>query len=174
MMTYLPDPTTSRYKIKKQAYGVEMEVNDAIHNSKDVFLRKIKVSNELDHPQEIRLFFTQDFHIYGYEAGDTAFFEPNLSTIIHYKGKRYFLVGVASSGKGFFQYAIGQKEGDGKEGTCRDCEDGQLSSNPVAQGAVDSSVSFKLEIPPHGYGIIHYWIAAGTNLNEVTALDAQV
>jgi GH15 family glucan-1,4-alpha-glucosidase len=174
VMTYLPETLTSRYKIKKQAYGVEMEVNDAIHNSKDVFLRKIKVSNELDHPQEIRLFYTQDFHIYGYEAGDTAFFEPNLSAIIHYKGKRYFLVGGASSGKGFFQYAIGQKEGDGKEGTWRDCEDGQLSSNPVAQGAVDSSVSFKLEIPPHSYEIIHYWIAAGTSLNEVTALDAQV
>ena len=30
---------------------------------------------------------------------------------------------------------------------------GELSSNPVAQGAVDSAVSFKLEIPPHGYGI---------------------
>jgi GH15 family glucan-1,4-alpha-glucosidase len=174
VMTYLPETLTSRYKIKKRAYGVEMEVNDAIHNSKDVFLRKIKVSNELDYPKEIRLFFTQDFHIYGYEAGDTAFFEPNLSAIIHYKGKRYFLVGGASSGKGFFQYAIGQKEGDGKEGTWRDCEDGQLSSNPVAQGAVDSSVSFKLEIPPHGYGIIHYWIAAGTNLNEVRALDAHV
>ncbi len=174
MMTYLPETLTTRYKIKKQAYGVELEVNDAIHNSKDIFLRKIKVSNNLSRQQEIRLFFTQDFHIYGNEAGDTAFFEPTLSTIVHYKGKRYFLVGGASGGKGFYQYAVGQKEGEGKEGTWRDCEDGQLSSNPVAQGAVDSSVSFKLEIPPRGYGIIHYWIAAGTNLNEVTALDAQV
>ena len=51
-----------------------MEVNDAIHNSKDVFLRKIKVSNNLNRDQEVRLFFTQDFHIYGYEAGDTGIF----------------------------------------------------------------------------------------------------
>ena len=64
---------TSRYKIKKQDYGVELEVNDSIHNSKDVFLRKIKVSNKLESKQEIRLFFTHDFHIYGNEAGDTAF-----------------------------------------------------------------------------------------------------
>ena len=53
-MTYLPETLTSRYRIKKQAYGVEMEVNDAIHNSRDVFLRKIKVSNTLDRKQEVR------------------------------------------------------------------------------------------------------------------------
>ena len=74
--------------------------------------------------------------------------------------------------RGFYQYAVGYKEVEGKEGTWRDCEDGQLSNNPVAQGAVDSAVSFQLEIPPQGYGIVHYWIACGTSLGEVSALDA--
>jgi GH15 family glucan-1,4-alpha-glucosidase len=173
-MSYLPETLTSRYIIKKESFGVKMEVNDAIHNGKDVFLRKIKVANEFDSKQEVRLFFTQDFHIYGYEAGDTAFFEPNLSAIIHYKGKRYFLVGGTTGGKGFYQYAVGHKEVEGKEGTWRDSEDGQLSTNPVAQGSVDSTVSFKLEIPPHGYGVIHYWIACGNSLSEVAALDLEV
>ncbi|MGE5574830.1 MAG: glycoside hydrolase family 15 protein [Ignavibacteria bacterium] len=173
-MSYLPETLTSRYKIRKQTKGIEMEVNDAIHNSKDVFLRKIKVSNKIDQKQEIRLFFSQDFHIYGYDAGDTAFFEPTTNAIIHYKGKRYFLIGGATGGRGFYQYAVGHKEGDGKEGTWRDCEDGELSSNPVAQGAVDSAVSFRLEIPPYGYGVIHYWIACGTHLSEVAALNADV
>jgi GH15 family glucan-1,4-alpha-glucosidase len=171
-MTYMPETLTSRYKIKKQTVGVEMEVNDAIYHTNDIFLRKIKVTNQLDRKQEIRLFFTHDFHIYGYEAGDTAFFEPQLSAIIHYKGKRYFLVGGATGGKGFYQYAVGYKEVEDREGTWRDCEDGELSINPVAQGAVDSAVSFQLEIPPHGYGIVHYWIACGTSLKEVTALDS--
>lgn len=174
VMTYMPETLTGRYKIKKQPYAVEMEVNDAIYHAKDIFLRKIKVSNTSDKKQEIRLFFTHDFHIYGYEAGDTAFFEPKLSAIVHYKGKRYFLVGGASSGKGFYQYAVGHKEIEGEEGTWRDCEDGQLSSNPVAQGAVDSAISFQLEIPPHGYGIIHYWIACGKSLSEVTEVDSMV
>ena len=141
-----------------------MEVNDAVHNDKDVFLRKIKIVNETDSSHEIRLFFTQDFHIYGYEAGDTALFEPSLNAIVHYKGQRYFLVGGAAGGEGFYQYAIGYKEIEDREGTWRDAEDGQLSSNPVAQGAVDSAVSFKLHIPSHGYGVIHYWIACGNNL----------
>jgi len=89
-MSYLPETLTSRYKIRKQVYGVELEINDAIHNSKDIFLRKIKVSNILDNEQEIRIFFSQDFHIYGYEAGDTAFFEPTTNAIIHYKANATF------------------------------------------------------------------------------------
>jgi GH15 family glucan-1,4-alpha-glucosidase len=44
----------------------------------------------------------------------------------------------------------------------------------VAQGAVDSAVSFQLELAPHSYGIVHYWIVVGTSLKEVSALDAQV
>jgi GH15 family glucan-1,4-alpha-glucosidase len=171
-MTYMPETLTSRYKIRGR--GIEMEVNDAIVHTQNLFLRKIKVTNNLDQKREIRLFFTHDFHIYGYEAGDTAFFEPQQSVIIHYKGKRCFLVGGASGGRGFYQYAVGYKEVEGREGTWRDCEDGQLSNNPVAQGAVDSAVSFQLDIPPHGYGVAHYWIAAGTSLKEVSALDGVV
>jgi len=75
-MTYMPETLTTRYIIKKEHYGISMEANDAVHNDKDVFLRKIKIVNEADSNHEIRLFFTQDFHIYGYEAGDTALFEP--------------------------------------------------------------------------------------------------
>ncbi len=174
LMTYMPETLTSRYKIKNRSDTIEMEVNDAVYHTADIFLRKIKVSNQTEKPQQIRLFFTHDFHIYGYEAGDTALFEPQLGAIIHYKGKRYFLVGGAGVGGGFYQYAVGYKEVETNEGTWRDCEDGQLSNNPVAQGAVDSAVSFQLTIPPNGYGIAHYWIAAGENLNEVSTLNATI
>jgi GH15 family glucan-1,4-alpha-glucosidase len=49
-----------------------------------------------------------------------------------------------------------------------------LSNSPVAQGSVDSAVSFKLDIPSYGYGVIHYRIACGNNLSEVTSLDSVV
>ncbi len=173
-MTYMPETLTTRYIIKKESNRISMEVNDAVHHGKNVFLRKIKVVNETDYKREVRLFFTQDFHIYGYEAGDTAFFDPKLKAIIHYKRKRYFLVGGAAGGEGFYQYAVGYKEVEGQEGTWMDSEDGQLSTNAVAQGAVDSAVSFKLEIPPRDYGLIHYWITCGTSLGEVTNLDSAV
>ena len=98
-MTYMPETLTRRYRIKKLQMEVEMEVNDAIHHTQRHFLTQSKnyKPNETTRMQ-IRLFFTHDFHIYGYEAGDTAFFDPQQRAIIHYKGKRYFLVGGDSGG----------------------------------------------------------------------------
>jgi len=173
-VTYMPETLTSRYVIKKPYFGIELEVNDAVYHNRDVFIRKVKAANASETTRQIRLFFTQDFHISGYEAGDTAIFVPNSNVLVHYKGKRYFLIGGASGGKSFHQYAVGYKEVEGQEGTWRDCEDGELSGNAVAQGAVDSAVSFQLEIPAHNYAVAHYWIACGDNLGQVLALDSQV
>ncbi len=174
-MTYMPETLTSRYLIKNHQRQVSMEVNDAIHHARNIFLRKIALTNRSKAKMDVRLFFTQDFHIYGYEAGDTAFFEPNTNAVVHYKQKRYFLVGGATvSGRPFYQYAVGHKEIEGREGTWRDAEDGQLSNNAVAQGSVDSAVSFKLEIPPSGHHLVYYWIACGKSLNEVADLDAEI
>ena len=171
-MNYMPETLTSRYFVEKQALGIEIEMNDAIHHKNNIFLRKLKIKNKTENQQNITIFFTHDFHISGYESGDTALFNPQLNSIIHYKGKRYFLVGGASAGQGFHQYAVGLKETENQEGTWRDCEDGELSNNAVAQGAVDSAVSFKVDIPPLGYGVIHYWIAVGKKLSEVVALNS--
>lgn len=173
-VTYMPETLTSRYRIKKPQSPIELEVNDAIYHTKDIFIRKIKATNTSSQPHQLRLFFTHDFHINGYEAGDTALFDPKSNALVHYKGKRYFLVGGNSGGKGFYQYAVGYKEVEAKEGTWRDCEDGELSGNAVAQGAVDSAVSYQLDIQQHNYGVAHYWIACGASLGEVSALDAEV
>ncbi len=173
-LTYMPETLTSRVKTKNPDGALELEVNDAVYHTQNVFLRKAKISSRLNRFQKVRVFFTHDFHIDGYESGDTAIYNPQQGAIIHYKGKRYFLVGGASGGSGFHQYAVGYKEMEGKEGTWRDCEDGLLSGNPVAQGAVDSAVSFQLDLPPGGYGLVHYWIACGKSFSDVNLLDTMV
>jgi GH15 family glucan-1,4-alpha-glucosidase len=119
--------------------------------------------------------FRNDFHIYGEDTGDTAMYEPTLNSIVHYKRKRYFLIdGVTDQDSGIYQYATGQKESFGKEGTWRDAEDGELQGNPVAQGSVDSTVSFKLEMDPGSTRTLYYWIACGKNLEEVKNIDSTV
>jgi GH15 family glucan-1,4-alpha-glucosidase len=42
-MTYMPETLTTRYIIKKESKRIRMEVNDAVHHGKNVFLRKIKI-----------------------------------------------------------------------------------------------------------------------------------
>ena len=100
--------------------------------------------------REIRVFFSQDFHIYGtgcWRYGNVR--TRHAQSIIHYKRKRYFLInGLTDQNDGIYQFATGYKESFGREGTWKDAEDGDLQGNPIAQGSVDSAVSFKLEMQP--------------------------
>ena len=172
---YMPETLVSRSQASNAALAVGIETNDAVHRAHDVFLRKVMVSNLAERPRRLRVFFTHDFHIYGDAVGDTAMYEPSLNAIIHYKRQRYFLVnGITSKGQGISQFAAGHKELPGREGTWKDAEDGVLSGNPIAQGSVDSAVSFDLDLLPGSKGTIYYWIACGRNLRQAVNLDALV
>jgi GH15 family glucan-1,4-alpha-glucosidase len=170
---YLPETLVSRFRAKHKDMGVLLEVNDAVHSSLDIFLRKATICNRSAKRQRIRVFFTQDFHIYGDSVGDTVMYDSILNSIIHFKRKRYFLVSGNTSQRGsIFQIATGHKEISGLEGTWRDAEDGVLSGNPIAQGSVDSVVSFEIELDPGSRGMVYYWIACGRSLEEAKALDS--
>ncbi|HSD57373.1 MAG TPA: glycoside hydrolase family 15 protein [Methanotrichaceae archaeon] len=172
-MEYLPETLVSRFWAKHKDMGVLMEVNDAVHSSLDLFLRKATICNRSAKRQRIRVFFTQDFHTYGDNVGDTVMYDSILNSIIHFKRKRYFLVSGNTSQRGsIFQIATGHKEISGLEGTWRDAEDGVLSGNPIAQGSVDSVVSFEIELNPGSRGMVYYWIACGRSLEEAKALDS--
>ena len=95
--------------------------------------------------------------------------------MLHYKGRRYFLVNVQTeAGAGVEEWAIGVKEFQGAEGTWRDAEDGLLGRNPIAQGAVDSTVAVRVTAAGRGRATCYYWIAAGQRFKEVKALNSVV
>jgi GH15 family glucan-1,4-alpha-glucosidase len=174
-MKYLPETLVSMCIANSKETNLQLEVNDAVHSFLDVYLRKIVIHNNQDKKREVRLFFSHDFHIYGEDTGDTAIYEPTLKSIIHYKRKRYFLInGITDQNQGIYQFATGQKESFGKQGTWKDAEDGILQGNPVAQGSVDSTISFKLEIEPNSSKTLYYWIACGKDLNQIKNLDSKI
>ncbi len=174
-MKYLPETLVSKCTAKNEETNLQLEVNDAVHSFLDMYLRKIVIHNNRDKKREVRLFFSHDFHIYGEDTGDTAIYEPTLKSIIHYKRQRYFLIGgITDQGQGIYEFAIGQKESFGKEGTWRDAEDGVLQGNPVAQGSVDSTISFKFEVEPDSSNTLYYWIACGKDLEQVKNLDLKI
>ena len=174
-LDYLPETLVSKCLATNPELGIELEINDAVYSFQDIHLRKIIVRNKDSSKHEFRVFFSQDFHIYGEDSGDTVLFEPFLKGIIHYKRNRYFLVnGETERNEGFFEFATGQKESFGKEGTWRDAEDGSLSRNMIAQGSVDSTVSFRLEINANSEQAIYYWIACGKTLEKVKELNLLV
>ena len=49
-----------------------------------------------------------------------------------------------------------------------------MQGNPIAQGSVDSTISFKLEMEPNSSCSVYYWIACGKNFEEVKKIDVSV
>lgn len=145
---------------------IQLEFDDAVDTSQDVFLRNIHVINTNSEEREIRLFMQQVFDI-GDKAGngDTVQYLPNSEAILHYRGNRKFVVSGchSSSRKTFDQYSMGLFGLEGHAGTYVDAEDGQLSSNNVEHGRVDSVIGFTLRLGGHDSSRIDYWIACGTS-----------
>jgi len=77
-------------------------------------------------------------------------------------------------GQAFDQHSVGLSGIEGREGTWRDAEDGELAGSNVEHGRVDSTIRFRLELEPHASGRVHYWIAAGTSTREALYIHKNV
>ncbi len=162
----------TQVRARSAELGLELTCHDAVDFELNVYLRQVTVRNLTDRPRDVRLFFHHDFHISGNEIGDTAFYDPRTRSVIHYKGHRYFLANCCDPHKcGVEFFACGTKEAQGKEGTWRDAEDGDLSANPIAQGSVDSTVGVRVPLEAGAEATLHYWLAAGTSYPEVAKLN---
>lgn len=154
--------------------GLEISITDVLYNERNVFLRKFKVYNRADKHREIRVFFNHQFEIYNSERGDTAFYDPETNTVIHYEGRRAFLMNAATTEGGISDYTVGVFQLEGKEGTFRDAEDGILAKNAIEHGRVDSTIAVALPIAEGSVRSFHYWIASGHSVEEVKELNRAV
>ena len=171
-LDYVRESLVTRVRASHTTLGVALLCNDVVAHSENIFMRKIIVKNLSNRKKDIRLFFHHDFHIHGSALGDTAYYDPDVRALIHYKGNRYFLIsGIRNKKQGIDQYATGTKEFRGYEGTWKDAEDGKLEGNPIAQGSVDSTLSFHTSVSPNKEKTIYYWITAGETYAEVSHLN---
>ncbi|MEW5899194.1 MAG: glycoside hydrolase family 15 protein [Bacillota bacterium] len=170
-LSYRQDSLVAASRAVHQEFSLAVESTDAVHYRDNIYLKRLRVKNLSSREREVRVFFTQDFSIDETEVGDTALYDPQLHTIYHYKKNRYFMIGGFCGPERFYQYATGTKRFGGAEGTWRDAEDGVLSGNPIAQGSVDSVISFRCLLGAGGEQTIYYWIVTGRNFQEVRALN---
>ena len=172
---YIDDTLVTNVELENERLKIRIVANDLVDFHKNIYLKKLTVENLSDEAQDVRLFLCQDFHISGNNVGDTAAFKPEVDGVLHYKGRRYFLVNVCANGKcGVDQFAIGHKEQNAAEGTWRDAEDGILGGNPIAQGSVDSVVAVHIQLEPDSKDTCFYWICAGKNWGEVHELNQTI
>jgi glucoamylase len=107
-LRYRNDTLTTDVSLKNQLLGLEMSCADVVDIDCDVYLRKIIVKNLQPRERRVRLFFSHDFHLYGNDIGDTAYFDPRSGSVIHYKSNRYFLINCSVAGRaGVAHFACG-------------------------------------------------------------------
>lgn len=157
---------------KNEQLQVTVVMEDAVYNETNVFLRQVDIYNHTDQPMDVKLFFHQIFHISESKKRNTAFYDPTHNAVVHYKGKRVFIVnGRTAQGSAIDDYTVGAYQFEGKEGSFRDAEDGQLTKNAVEHGSVDSVIRFCASCEGKVKTRLYYWICAGTSLNGAYELN---
>ncbi|MBU4532166.1 MAG: glycoside hydrolase family 15 protein [Eubacteriales bacterium] len=169
-ISYRPGTLVSDFHGLHPDLPVEVGICDAVYHRRNILLRTIKLKNRTKRPLEVRVFAHNNFYLGGNDIGDTASYHPGLGAMIHFKREHYLLISGSSLDGGIWQYHV-QKRFGGEEGSSRDAEDGLLSGNPVDQGSVDSTISFRVNLDTGAGEDLTMWICAGESLDEVTEMS---
>lgn len=154
--------------------AVTIKTRDAVHNEENVFLRNFTIINYGSVEREIKLFLSQQFRIFESRRGDTAYFDPRVKAIVHYKGNTAILINAMINGKRFTEYNIGLFGIEGKEGTYMDAVDGILEKNPIEHGSVDSVIGLSAVLAPDAEAEAYYWVVCADTIPAVHILDKYV
>ncbi len=156
--------------------GIILEMTDFVDTEVSALIRKFHVVNLHGEHRNIRVFMHQAFTIGDARSNtDTAQYLPDSDALLHYRGKRAFVIsGQTTEGHSFDQHSIGIFGIEGHEGTYKDAEDGELSGGNVEHGQVDSIIRFSLDLDAHDSAHVSYWIAAGTSTREALFVHKQI
>ncbi len=169
---YKPATMVGYLVCKNEELKVTVVMEDIVYNETTIFVRQVDVYNQSDVEMAIEIFFHQVFWISENKKRNTAFYDPTHNAMVHYKGKRVFIVnGRTALGTAIDDYTVGAYQFEGKEGSYRDAEDGHLSKNAVEHGSVDSTIRFSLKCEPREKARLFYWICAGTTLENTYELN---
>lgn len=160
---------------RNEKLGIILEFDDTVDTEMSAFIRNIHVINQFDMAREVKLYMHQAFDIGDSKSNtDTAQYLPDSDAILHYRGRRAFVVSGSTQHQPFDQFTIGLFGDAAHEGSFRDAEDGYLSSNVVEHGRVDSILGFTLSIGARSSARVHYWIAAGMSNREALYIHRQM
>jgi len=155
------DVLVSRVQMHSDKLQIELGFRDFVDSEFNAFCRQLTIRNLADHGRQVRVFFHQVFQISRAGRGDTALYVPDGNYLLDYKGRCSLIIyGQDADGTGMDQYSVGSSGIEGKEGTWRDAEDGELSDNPVEHGGVDSTLRCSVVLSAESSQVVDYWVVA--------------
>ena len=160
---------------KNERLDILLEFDDFVDSHVSAFIRNIHIINLRAQAREVRLFMHQAFAIGDSRSNtDTAQYLPGNNAILHYRGRRAFVISGEYKNRPFDQHTVGLFGIEGKEGTYRDADDGELGLNNVEHGRVDSTIRFKIDLEANSSERVHYWITAGMSIREAIHIHEKI
>ena len=170
-LRYQHDTLATDARLRHEELHLELHCTDVVDFHRPVLVRRIEVHNLTDRNREVHLFHHNDFHMYGTRVGDTVFYDPQRRALIHYRGNRHLMATWYVHGEPRIdQFATGTAGFHGAEGTWRDAEDGVLGNNAIAQGAVDSTMMLRTQLPASERRVVYLVIGAGRSQQDIADL----
>lgn len=170
-----PDALVSNVVMRSADLQITIRCNDFVDPEYNAFIRHMTLSNDAAEEREIRLFTHQIFQISRAGRADTALFVPDDNYILDYKGRCCLLIAGKYTDDGDFdQFAVGSYGIEGKSGTYKDAEDGELSGNPVEHGGVDSVLRFRRRLPGRQSFGVDYWIVAADSQSDAQVIHTRI
>lgn len=165
----------SNVTMRSDALKVTIHSNDFVDPEFNAFIRHLTITNDADHEQDIRVFMHQVFQISRAGRADTALFVPDDNYILDYKGRCCLLsAGKHTDDGDFDQFAVGNYGIEGKAGTYKDAEDGELSGNAVEHGGVDSILRFRRQVAAGKSFGVDYWVVAADSQPDAEVIHARI
>ncbi len=169
------DAMVSNVTMHSEALKMTIRTNDFVDPEFNAFIRHITVTSDADQERDVRLFTHQVFQISRAGRADTALYVPDDNYILDYKGRCCLLVAGKYTDDGDFdQFAVGSYGIEGKAGTFKDAEDGELSNNPVEHGGVDTVLRFRRRLPARGSFGVDYWIVAADSQSDAQVVHTKI
>ena len=172
---FADDALISDITMHSQELAVTLQFRDFVDVEYNALVRCAKVTNEADHKRDIRIFMHQVFQISRAGRADTAMYVPDDHYILDYKGRCCLLIaGKVMDDGDFDQFSVGNYAIEGKAGTFKDAEDGELTGNAVEHGGVDSVIRFRQEVEGHGWFGLDYWVIAADSQSDAQVIHTHL
>lgn len=164
-----PASSTSVPMNRFRGMGLDVEVREHVHPNHDLVIRTLGV--RAPEGRRLRLFAYHSFKIEESMYQETAYVDPELHSVVHYKRSFYFEL---FSDPGYDAAVCGEHTLKGLRGTYVDAEDGHLEGRTISHGAADSALQWNVtgagsrEVP------VRLFLALGRTLEDTHRLRAYV
>ncbi len=172
-MTYGADTLATLVTATNDQLQLELVFIDTVDFHRDVFLRRVEITDLANRARNVRMFFHYDFLFWGVGSGDSIHYHPQDRFLIAYKDDCYFLMNASVDGSpGVSSWNTGYKDERGDGGSWADAEDGFLEERANTFGGVDGIIA--VDVPQIAAGkstLCYVWLAAARDLRGVRRID---